>query len=200
MSAHHVVVVGAGFGGTRDCTGACRGSGTRHDCRPAQLSSFSAAALSGSDGLAGSVGDRLAHPAALSGRPEVTTLLAAVETIDKDSRGLVLDDGSKLAYDTLVLATGARHAYFGHDDWEAFEPGLKTLDDVTNIRGRILLAFEDAERELDERKQAALMTFVVVGAGPTGVELARHDRGAGTRDAAWRLPTHRHAKGPYRSD
>jgi NADH dehydrogenase FAD-containing subunit len=95
-----------------------------------------------------------------------------VETIDKASRGLVLDDGSKLAYDTLVLATGARHAYFGHDDWEAFAPGLKTLDDATNIRGRILLAFEEAERELDERKQAALMTFIVVGTGPTGVELA----------------------------
>ena len=105
-------------------------------------------------------------------RPEVTTLLAAVETIDKEARGLVLDDGTKLVYDTLVLATGARHAYFGHDDWEAFAPGLKTLDDATNIRGRILLAFEEAERESDERKQAALMTFVVVGAGPTGVELA----------------------------
>ena len=89
-------------------------------------------------------------------RPDVTTLLAAVETIDKVSRGLVLDDGSNLAYDTLALATGARHAYFGHDDWEEFAPGLKTLDDATNIRGRILLAFEEAERELDERKQAAL--------------------------------------------
>ena len=78
----------------------------------------------------------------------------------------------RLRYDTLVLATGARHAYFGHDDWEPFAPGLKTLEDATTIRGRILLAFEEAEREPDARKRAALMTFVIVGAGPTGVELA----------------------------
>ena len=71
-----------------------------------------------------------------------------------------------------MLATGARHAYFGHDAWEPFAPGLKTLEDATTIRSRILLAFEEAEREEDERKRAALMTFVIVGAGPTGVELA----------------------------
>ena len=105
-------------------------------------------------------------------RPDVTTLLASVESIDKGTRELHLDDGSTLPYDTLVLATGARHAYFGHDDWEPFAPGLKTLEDATTIRGRILLAFEEAEREEDERKRSALMTFVIVGAGPTGVELA----------------------------
>ena len=71
-----------------------------------------------------------------------------------------------------MLATGARHAYFGHDDWEPFAPGLKTLEDATTIRGRILLAFEEAEHEPDAEKRAALMTFVIVGAGPTGVELA----------------------------
>ena len=71
-----------------------------------------------------------------------------------------------------MLATGARHAYFGHDAWEPFAPGLKTLEDATTIRGRILLAFEEAERQSDEQKRAALMTFVIVGAGPTGVELA----------------------------
>ena len=75
-------------------------------------------------------------------------------------------------YDTLVLATGARHAYFGHDAWEPFAPGLKTLEDATTIRGRILLAFEEAERQSDEQKRAALLTFVIVGGGPTGVELA----------------------------
>ena len=100
------------------------------------------------------------------------TLLASVEAIDKDARGVRLDDGSIVDFDTLVLATGARHAYFGHDDWEPFAPGLKTLEDATAIRGRILLAFERAEREADEQKRAALMTFVIVGAGPTGVELA----------------------------
>ena len=172
MSAHHVVVVGAGFGGLETVRGLA-GAPVRvtivdrrnyHLFQPL-LYQAATASLAPSE---------IAWPIRqlLRRRPEVTTLLAAVETIDKDSRGLVLDDGSKLAYDTLVLATGARHAYFGHDDWEAFAPGLKTLDDATNIRGRILLAFEEAERELDERKQAALMTFVVVGAGPTGVELA----------------------------
>ena len=105
-------------------------------------------------------------------RRDVTTLLASVESIDKDARTLHLDDGSTVRYDTLVLATGARHAYFGHDAWEPFAPGLKTLEDATTIRGRILLAFEEAERQVDEQKLAALMTFVIVGAGPTGVELA----------------------------
>ena len=71
-----------------------------------------------------------------------------------------------------MLATGARHAYFGHDDWEPSAPGLKTLEDATTIRGRILIAFERAEQEPNETKRAALMTFVIVGAGPTGVELA----------------------------
>jgi len=105
-------------------------------------------------------------------RPDVATLLASVEAIDKEARELRLDDGSALGYDTLVLATGARHAYFGHDAWEPYAPGLKTLEDATTIRGRILLAFEEAEREEDEGKRAALMTFAIVGAGPTGVELA----------------------------
>ncbi len=71
-----------------------------------------------------------------------------------------------------MLATGARHAYFGHDEWEPFAPGLKTLLDVTTIRGRILLSFERAERELDPERRAALLTFVIIGGGPTGVELA----------------------------
>jgi len=77
-----------------------------------------------------------------------------------------------LPYDTLVLATGVRHAYFGHDEWEPFAPGLKTLEDATTLRRRILVAFERAERETDPEKRAALLTFVIVGAGPTGVELA----------------------------
>jgi NADH dehydrogenase len=72
----------------------------------------------------------------------------------------------------LVLATGARHAYFGHDEWEPFAPGLKTLEDATTLRRRILVAFERAEREADPKRRAALLTFVIIGAGPTGVELA----------------------------
>jgi NADH dehydrogenase len=108
----------------------------------------------------------------LRGRPEVTTLLATVTGVDADAHRVLLDDGGSLPYDTLILATGARHAYFGHDEWEPFAPGLKTLEDATTIRRRILLAFELAERETDAQKRNALLTFVVIGGGPTGVELA----------------------------
>ena len=92
--------------------------------------------------------------------------------IDPVSKCVRLDDGGSLPYDTLVLATGARHAYFGHDEWEPFAPGLKTLEDATTLRRRILVAFERAERESDPERRAALLTFVIIGAGPTGVELA----------------------------
>ena len=103
---------------------------------------------------------------------EVTTLFATVSGIDAARHRVLIDDGSEVAYDTLVLATGARHAYFGHDEWEAWAPGLKTLEDATTLRRHILLAFERAERETDPAKRAARLTFVIVGAGPTGVELA----------------------------
>jgi len=106
------------------------------------------------------------------GRPEVTTLLATVVGVDVDAKRVALDGGGSLPYDTLILATGARHAYFGHDEWEAFAPGLKTLEDATTVRRQILLAFERAEFETDPKRRAALLTFVIIGAGPTGVELA----------------------------
>src|ERR1700685_730527 len=106
------------------------------------------------------------------GRPEVTTLFAAVTGVDPAQKRVLLEDGDALLYDTLVLATGPRHAYFGHDEWEPFAPGLKTLEDATTLRRRILVAFERAERETDPARRAALLTFVIVGAGPTGVELA----------------------------
>ena len=102
----------------------------------------------------------------------VTTLLGRVVGVDKDKRLVRLADGGDIAYDTLVLATGARHAYFGHDEWEPFAPGLKTLEDATTIRRKILLAFEEAERETDLSRREALMTLVIIGGGPTGVELA----------------------------
>src|SRR5712672_2922020 len=108
----------------------------------------------------------------LRGRAEVTTLFATVSGVDAQARHVLLDDGDTLPYDTLVLATGARHAYFGHDEWEPFAPGLKTLEDATTLRRRILVAFERAERESDPKRRAALLTFVIIGAGPTGVELA----------------------------
>jgi NADH:ubiquinone reductase (H+-translocating) len=108
----------------------------------------------------------------LRDRPEVTTLFATVTGVDAKDKRVLLEDGDALPYDTLILATGARHAYFGHDEWEPFAPGLKTLEDATTLRRRILVAFERAERETDPQRRAALLTFVIIGAGPTGVELA----------------------------
>jgi NADH dehydrogenase len=100
----------------------------------------------------------------------VTTLLAEAAGVDAGARQLRLAGGETLSYDSLVLATGATHAYFGHDDWAAFAPGLKTLEDATFIRQRILTAFERAEAAPEEAEP--FLTFAIVGAGPTGVELA----------------------------
>ncbi|MDC9823876.1 NAD(P)/FAD-dependent oxidoreductase [Devosia sp. ZB163] len=108
----------------------------------------------------------------LKNRPEVTTLLANVTGIDTEDRVVELEDGDRVPYDSLIIATGARHAYFGHDAWEPFAPGLKTLEDATAMRRRLLLAFEEAERETDPERRKALLTFAIIGAGPTGVELA----------------------------
>ncbi len=99
-----------------------------------------------------------------------SVLLAEVTGIDLESKTVRLDDDSVLSYDYLILATGATHSYFGHDDWEQMAPGLKTLEDALLLRQRILAAFEDAERNPDDADR--LLTFVVVGGGPTGVELA----------------------------
>jgi len=171
-SAHRVVVVGAGFGGL-ETVHRLRGAPVRitvidrrnHHLFQPLLYQVATASLATSE---------IAWPIRhlLRRRPEVTTLLASVAGVEKASRRVLLDDGSAVHYDTLVLATGARHAYFGHDDWEPFAPGLKTLEDATTIRRRILVAFEKAEREQDAQRRAALLTFVIIGAGPTGVELA----------------------------
>jgi NADH dehydrogenase len=99
-------------------------------------------------------------------------LLANVEHIDTRAKQLVLDRGERLAYDYLIVAAGATHSYFGHDEWSEAAPGLKTLDDALAIRRRLLLAFEEAEREPNPVYQRRLLTFVIIGGGPTGVELA----------------------------
>ena len=169
---HHVVIVGAGFGGLET---AFRLAGApvkitlvdrrNHHLFQPLLYQVATASLATSE---------IAWPIRylLRDRPEVTTLFANVNGVDAAGKRVLLEDGDVLSYDTLVLATGARHAYFGHDEWEPFAPGLKTLEDATTLRRRILVAFERAERETDPLKRAALLTFVIIGAGPTGVELA----------------------------
>jgi NADH:ubiquinone reductase (H+-translocating) len=99
-------------------------------------------------------------------------LLAEARSIDVNARRILLEDGTTIDYDGLIVATGASHAYFGHPEWEEHAPGLKTLEDALLIRRRVLLAFERAEREPDAARQQELLTFVIVGGGPTGVELA----------------------------
>ena len=169
---HRIVVVGAGFGGL-EIVYRLAGTATHitlvdrrnHHLFQPLLYQVATASLATSE---------IAWPIRhlLRNRPEVTTLLATVTGVDVDDRCVELEGGDSLPYDTLVLATGARHAYFGHDEWEPFAPGLKTLEDGTTIRRRILLAFERAERESDARRRDAQLTFVIIGAGPTGVELA----------------------------
>ena len=178
---YHVVIVGAGFGGLAVCHGlahAVSGAGAarlglritlldqrNHHLFQPLLYQVGTAVLATSE---------IAWPIRhlLRNRPEVTTLLTVVTGVDSAERQVLLEDGGVVGYDTLVLATGARHAYFGHDEWEPYAPGLKTLEDATSIRRRILLSLERAEREIDPLRRAALLTFVIVGGGPTGVELA----------------------------
>jgi NADH dehydrogenase len=105
-------------------------------------------------------------------RAEVTTVLRSVVGVDTAASIVQLEGGIEVPFDYLILATGAQHAYFGHDDWEPFAPGLKTLEDATAMRRRLLMAFERAELETDAARRKALLTFTLIGAGATGVELA----------------------------
>src|SRR6202795_2859297 len=101
-----------------------------------------------------------------------TVILGEVIGLDPERREVLLADGGPIAYDTLIVATGAHHSYFDHPEWATLAPGLKTIEDATEIRRRILIAFEAAEREADPDRRREWMTFVMVGGGPTGVELA----------------------------
>jgi NADH dehydrogenase len=173
---HHVVIVGAGFGGLAVCLGLA-GAASRPGLRVTivdQRNHHLFQPLLYQVGTAVLATSEIAWPIRhlLRRRKEITTLLGVVNGIDVDGRNVLLEDGAAVHFDSLVLATGARHAYFGHDEWEPFAPGLKTLEDATSIRRRILLSLERAERETDPERRAALLTFVIVGGGPTGVELA----------------------------
>jgi len=169
---HRVVIVGAGFGGlwaAKHLKGApvdiiLIDQRNHHLFQPL-LYQVATAALAPSE---------VAWPirAMFCDRSDVTTILGTVVGVDPMGRAVRLADASMVPYETLILATGARHGYFGHDEWEARAPGLKTIEDATAIRSHILLAFEEAEREADPARREALLTFVIVGAGPTGVELA----------------------------
>jgi NADH dehydrogenase len=108
----------------------------------------------------------------LARQKNTTVLYGEAQRVDLAAKKVVLENGEQLAYDRLILATGARDSYFGRDDWAAHAPGLKTLEDAFDIRRRVLLAFEHAEREAEAAKRAAWLTFVVIGAGATGVEMA----------------------------
>lgn len=108
----------------------------------------------------------------LAGQKNATVLMAEAVAIDKRAQHVVLEDGQTVAYDYLIVASGATHSYFGHPEWEAHAPGLKTLEDAFVIRRRILTAFEHAERSADHATRSAWLTFVVIGAGATGVEMA----------------------------
>jgi NADH dehydrogenase len=172
MARAHIVIVGGGFAGLYTALGLKHVEADvtivdRHNYHLFQplLYQVAMAGLNPSD---------IAAPirSIVRRQKNVSVILGEVTSIDAAQKRVHLADGESLAYDFLVLATGATHSYFGHDEWERVAPGLKTIDDALEIRRRVLLAFEAAEREDDPAKQKTLLTFVVIGAGPTGVELA----------------------------
>jgi NADH:quinone reductase (non-electrogenic) len=166
-----VVIVGGGFGGLyaaralrREPVQVTLLDRRNHHLFQPLLYQVASAALSPGD---------IASPIRwiLRRQKNVEVLLADVISVDPARRVVVLRDG-EIAYDYVIVATGAAHAYFGHDQWRKWAPGLKTLEDALEMRRRVLLAYERAEREADPVKRAALLTFIVIGGGPTGVELA----------------------------
>jgi NADH dehydrogenase len=168
---HRVVIIGGGFGGLRAARalGGTAADVTLIDRRNFHLFQPLLYQVATGGLSPGDICSPLRH--VLRRQRNVRVLLAEVLDVDVANRHVVLSDG-QVDYDTLVVAAGSRHHYFGHDDWESAAPGLKTIEDATEIRRRVLLAFETAEREPDPERRRAWLTFVVVGAGPTGLELA----------------------------
>lgn len=168
---YHVVIIGGGFGGLYAAK-ALRGAPVRvtlvdrrnfHLFQPL-LYQVATGGLSAGD---------ISYPlrSIFQHEPQFSVIMAEVTDIDVAQRTILLRDG-RLRYDTLIVAPGSTHQYFGHDDWATYAPALKTLEDALEIRRRIFMAFEAAEREPDPEKRRALMTFVIIGGGPTGGELA----------------------------
>jgi len=168
---HQVVIIGGGFGGLYAAKALRRASVrvTLVDKRNFHL--FQPLLYQVATGGV-SPGD-IAYPlrSVFARDAHFSVIMAEASDIDVSQRTVILRDGS-LTYDTLIIATGASHQYFGHDEWAQTAPGLKTIEDALEIRRRIFLAFELAEREPDPEKRRALLTFVIIGGGPTGVELA----------------------------
>jgi NADH dehydrogenase len=172
MSRPHVIIIGGGFAGLYAAR-ALDGVEVRvtlldrrnHHLFQPLLYQVATAALNPSD---------IAAPirSILRRQENVTVILGEASTIDSDGKRVLLSDGSALSYDYVIVGTGATHSYFGHDEWAAAAPGLKTIEDALDIRRRMLYAFEAAEREADPERRRAWLTFCVVGGGPTGVELA----------------------------
>src|SRR5213596_705609 len=167
----HVVIVGAGFGGLEAAKKlACEDvritviDRTNYHLFQPLLYQVATAALSPAD---------IAAPVrgVLSECKNVEVILAEVQSVDVDTKKVKTID-LEIDYDYLILATGARHSYFGHDEWEKLAPGLKSLEDAIELRRRILMAFEYAEKTTDEAARKAAMNFVIIGGGPTGVEMA----------------------------
>jgi len=167
-----VVIIGGGFGGLYAAKALARApvrvtllDRRNHHVFQPLLYQVAGAALSPGD---------IASPIRwiLRRQDNIDVLLADVTRIDAARRVVVTPEAGEITYDFLIVATGATHAYFGHDNWRTVAPGLKTLEDALEIRRRVLLAYERAEIEQDDARRRALLTFVVIGGGPTGVELA----------------------------
>ena len=171
-SSQTVLILGCGFGGLWAAQGLRKAPAqvtvidrTNHHLFSPLLYQVATAGLS-----APAIAAPIRH--ILAGQRNTSVLMAEVKAINKNERSVTLEDGSRMRYDYLVVATGAAHSYFGHEDWAPYAPGLKTLEDALEIRRRMLLAFERAEREADPVRRAQWLTFVVIGGGPTGAELA----------------------------
>src|SRR5262245_60918045 len=168
----HVVIVGAGFGGIEAAMALARApvdvtimDQNNYHCFQPLLYQVATAVLSPAE---------VAWPVRhiLRGQKNATVLMATVTGVDTTKKLVAIEEAPPIAYDFLILATGSTHSYFGHDEWADCAPGLKRIEDATRIRRRILLGFEQAELATDEAERQRLLTFVMVGAGATGVEMA----------------------------